>query len=145
MVAAIKVVDDSKGSSFSPADWESKQSTITNTKAGVLKYYQEKYKEDNLKQSAEEQSQSGLLAPLKKKLGGLYESLFGAYLDSAEAKAMYDFGGGIANADKKVKGKEAEEYSKYLTREPSNEAADIVKSKEDTHEKGSNGDGKKIE
>ena len=83
-MAAIKVMDDSKGSSFSPADWESKQSTITNTKAGVLKYYQEKYKEDNQKQSAEEQS--GLLAPLKKKLGGLYESLFGTSLDSSEAK-----------------------------------------------------------
>ena len=57
----------------------------------------------------------------------------------AEAKALYDFGEGIANAAIQVKGKEAEEYSKYLTREPSNEAADSVKSKEDTHEKGSNG------
>ena len=132
MVAAIKMVDDSKGSSFSPADWESNQPTITNTKAGVLKYYQEKYK----KEGAEEQG--GLLAPLKKKFGGLYESLFGAVQDTGE---------GIVNAAIEVKGKEAAEYSKYLTREPSNEAADTdsVYSKEDTHEKGSNGDGKKIE
>ena len=143
MVAAFKILDDSKGSSFSPADWESNQPTITNTKAKALKYYQEKYKEENQKKSAEEQS--GLLAPLKKKLGGLYESLFGASLDSAEAKALYDFGEGIANAAIQVKGKEAEEYSKYLTRETSNEAADSVKSKEDTHEKGPNGDRKKIE
>ena len=84
MVAAIKTVDDAKGSVLAPADLESNQPTITNTKAGVLKYYQEKYKEDNQKQSAEEQS--GLLAPLKKKLGGLYESLFGTSLDSSEAK-----------------------------------------------------------
>ena len=63
-------------------------------------------------------------------------------MDSAEAKALYDFGEGIANAAIKVKGKEAEEYSKSLTREPSNEAADSVKSKEDTHEKGSNGQDK---
>ena len=89
------------------------------------KYYQEN-QEDNQKKSAEEQS--GLLTPLKKKLGGLYESLFGASLDSAEAKALYDFGEGIANAAIKVKGKEAEEYSKFLTREPSNEAADSVQS-----------------
>jgi hypothetical protein len=109
MVAAIKMLDDSTGSSFSPADWESNQPTITNTTTGVLKYYQEKYKEENQKKSAEEQS--GLLAPLKKKLGGLYESLFGASLDSAEAKALYDFGEGIANAAIQVK--EAEEYSKF--------------------------------
>ena len=100
MVAAIKMVDDSKGSSFSPAYWESNQPTITNTKAAVLKCYKEKYKEENQKKSDEKQS--GLLAPLKKKLGGLYESLFGASLDSAEAKALYDFGEGIANADIKV-------------------------------------------
>ena len=76
----------------------------------------------------------------------MYESLFLASLDSAEAKALYDFGEGmIATAAIKVKGKEAEEYSKYLTREPSNEAADSVKSKEDTREKGSNEDGRKIE
>ena len=63
-------------------------------------------------------------------------------MDSAEAKALYDFGEGIANAAIKVKGKEAEEYSNYLTREP---AANSVKSKEDTIEKGANGDGKKTE
>lgn len=49
MVAAINMVDDAKGSSFAPADWESNQPTITNTKAGVLKFYQEKYKEDKQK------------------------------------------------------------------------------------------------
>ena len=126
MVAAFKMVDDAKGSALAPADWESNQPTITNTKARVLKYYQEKYKEENQKKSAEEQS--GLLAPLKKKLGGLYESLFGASLDSAEAKAFYDFGEGIANAAIKVKGKEVEGYRKFLTGEPSNEAADSVQS-----------------
>jgi hypothetical protein len=42
MVAAFKMVDDAKGSALAPADWESNQPTITNTKAGVLKYYQEK-------------------------------------------------------------------------------------------------------
>ena len=130
MVAAIKMVDDAKGSALVPADWESNQPTITNTKAGVLKYYQEKYK----KEGAEEQG--GLLAPLKKKLGGLYKILFGAVQDTGE---------GIVNAAIEVKGKEAAEYSKYLTREPSNEATNRVKSKEDTIEKGANGDGKKTE
>ena len=138
MVAAIKMVDVAKGSSFAPADWESNQPTITNTKAGVLKYYQEKYKEEG----AEEQG--GLLAPLKKKLCGLYESLFGASspLDPAEANTVQDTVEGMANAAIEVKGKDAEEYSKYSTREPSNEAASSEKSKEDTHEKGANGDGK---
>ena len=136
MVAAIKMVDDAKGSSIAPADWESNQPTITNTKAGVLKYYQEKYKEEG------DEEQGGLLAPIKKKLGGLYESLFGASspLDPAEEKAD-----GIGNAAIEVKGKDAEEYSKISTREPSNEAASSEKSKEDTHEKGANGDGKKTE
>ena len=117
MVAAIKMVDDAKGSLFAPADWESNQPTITNTKAGVLKYYQEKYKEEG------DEEQGGLLAPIKKKLGGLYESLFSASspLDPAETKAVQDTDEEIANA------------------------ASNDKSKEDTIEKGANGDGKKIE
>ena len=136
MVAAIKMVDDAKGSSFAPADWESHQPTITNTKAGVLKYYQEKYKEEG------DEEQGGVLAPIEKKLGGLYESFFGVSspLDHAEEKAD-----GIVNAAIEVKGKEAVEYSKYLAREPSKEAASSDKSKEDTIEKGANGDGKKTE
>ena len=125
MVATIKMVDDAKGSALAPADWESNQPTITNTKAGVLKYYQEKYKDEG------DEEQGGLLAPIKKKLGGLYESLFGASspLDPAEEKAVQDTGDGIVNAAIEVKGKEAEDSSD--------------KSKEDTHEKGANGDGKK--
>ena len=59
MVAAFKMVDDDKGSMLAPADWESNQVTITNTKAGVPKFYQEKYTE---------KKQGGFLAPLKKKL-----------------------------------------------------------------------------
>eukprot|EP00091_Calanus_sinicus_P011219 TRINITY_DN2546_c0_g1_i1.p1 TRINITY_DN2546_c0_g1~~TRINITY_DN2546_c0_g1_i1.p1 ORF type:complete len:231 (+),score=82.00 TRINITY_DN2546_c0_g1_i1:545-1237(+) len=133
MVAAIKMVDDAKGSLFAPADWESNQPTITNTKAGVLKYYQEKYKEEKQKKGAEEQG--GLLAPLKKKLGGLYGSLFGASspLDPAEEKTVKNTGEGSVNDAIEVKG---------------NEAASSVKSKEDTIdtvEKGANGDGKKTE
>ena len=64
MVATIKMVDDAKGSALAPADWESKQPTITNTKAGVLKYYQEKYKQEKLdigsedKQGPQEHSMS---------------------------------------------------------------------------------------
>ena len=59
MMAAFKMVDDDKGSMLAPADWESNQVTITNTKAGVPKFYQEKYTE---------KKQGGFLAPLKKKL-----------------------------------------------------------------------------
>ena len=66
MGAAIKMVDDDKGSAIAPANWESNQPTITNTKAGVLKYYQEKYKQEKLKKGAKHQQ--GLLAPLKRNL-----------------------------------------------------------------------------
>ena len=72
MVAAIKMVDDSKGSSFSPADWESNQPTITNTKAAVLKYYQEKYKEEKQKKSDEKQRGRNLVDCMKVYLGLLW-------------------------------------------------------------------------
>ena len=70
------------------------------------------------------------MAPLKRKLGGFYQNLFGAFLNPAEAKA------------RAIKGKEAEEYSKYLTRDLSNEDANSVGTKDDTLQKGANGDGK---
>ena len=54
MVATIKMVDDAKGSALAPADWESNQPTITNTKAGVLKYYQEKYKQEKLEKGSKD-------------------------------------------------------------------------------------------
>ena len=67
-------------------------------------------------------------------------------MDPAEAITVQYTVGGIVNAAIEVKGKEeAAEYSKYLTREPSKEATNRVKSKEDTIEKGANGDGKKTE
>ena len=67
MVAAIKMVDDAKGNLFAPADWESSEPAIKNTKAGVLEYYQEKYKEE--KQKKESGKQEGFLIKLKKKFG----------------------------------------------------------------------------
>ena len=54
MVATIKMVDDAKGSALDPADSESKQPTITNTKAGVLKYHQEKYKQEKLEKGSKD-------------------------------------------------------------------------------------------
>ena len=63
------------------------------------------------------------MAPLKKKLGGFYQNLFGSSLDPAEGKACA-------------------EYSKYLTRDTSNEDANSVGTKDDTLQKGANGDGK---
>ena len=44
--------------------------------------YQGMYKEEKQKKGAEEQG--GLLAPPKKKLGGLYEMVFGAPMIPAE-------------------------------------------------------------
>ena len=58
MVATIKMVDDAKGSALAPADWESNQPTITNTKAGVLKYYQEKYKQEKLEKGSKDNHKS---------------------------------------------------------------------------------------
>ena len=54
MVTTIKMVDDAKGSALAPADWESNQPTITNNMAGVLKYYQEKYKQEKLEKGSED-------------------------------------------------------------------------------------------
>jgi hypothetical protein len=54
MVATIKMVDDAKGSALYPADSESKQPTISNTKAGVLKYHQEKYKQEKLEKGSKD-------------------------------------------------------------------------------------------
>jgi hypothetical protein len=54
MVAAFKMVDDAKGSALAPADWESNQPTITNTKAGILNYYQEKYKQEKLEKGSKD-------------------------------------------------------------------------------------------
>ena len=111
MVAAIKMVDDAKGSLLAPADWESNQPTITNTKAGVIKFYQEMYKEEKQKKNAEEQV--GLLSLMI--LGGLYKSLFGASspVDPVEAEAVQDTVLGIANGAIERKKKESEENSKY--------------------------------
>ena len=47
--AAVKEVHEAKGNLFTPADWVQGERTIINTKAGVLKFYQEKYKEDKQK------------------------------------------------------------------------------------------------
>ena len=70
------------------------------------------------------------MAPLKKKLGGFYQNLSGSSVNPAEAKASA------------IKGKEAKEYGKNLTRHISNEDANNVGTKDDTLEKGANGDGK---
>jgi len=43
-VAAIKMVDDGKGTELAPADWVQGEPIIRNTKAGVKKYYKELYK-----------------------------------------------------------------------------------------------------
>merc|ERR1712142_676459 len=47
VVAATKMVDEAKGLALAPADWVSPQPAIKNTKAGVLKYYQDRYKKDD--------------------------------------------------------------------------------------------------
>ena len=46
------MVDDAKGSALDPADSESMQPTIT--KAGVLKYHQEKYKQEKLEKGSKD-------------------------------------------------------------------------------------------
>jgi len=60
VVAATKMVDEAKGLALAPADWVSAQPAIKNTKAGVLKYYQDRYKKDD---------KTGLWGSLKRLLG----------------------------------------------------------------------------
>ena len=70
-MAAIRMVDIAKGTEFAPADWTSPQPSISNTKAGVLKYYADKYKEEKQKKDI------GLFAALREKFVSFYESIFG--------------------------------------------------------------------
>jgi len=66
VVAAIKMVDKEKGLAFAPADWEYNQPAIKNNKADILKYYQDKYMED------EKNNKFKLFCSVKKWLGMNY-------------------------------------------------------------------------
>ena len=128
MVAAIKMVDDAKGNLFAPADWESSEPAIKNTKAGVLEYYQEKYKEE--KQKKEDGKQKGLLSKLKEKLG------------FAPSANCVDETNGCQDNSKEESGyKEDEKPQKVVTREQSKEDAKSVTSKKEPFDKGATGDG----
>merc|ERR1712142_1290094 len=60
VVEATKMIDEAKGLALAPVDWVSPQPAIKNTKAGVLKYYQDRYKKDD---------KTGLWGSLKRLLG----------------------------------------------------------------------------
>ena len=128
MVAAIKMVDDAKGNLFAPADWESSEPAIKNTKAGVLEYYQEKYKEE--KQKKEAGKQDGLLSKLKKKLGF-----------TSSVNYVDDSNSGKDNSKEESDDKEEENPLEVVTRDTSKDDANSVTSKKEPLEKGANGDG----
>jgi len=71
VVAAIKMLDDAKGTVLAPADWVQGKPTIRNTKAGVKKYYKELYTEE---------TKFGVFSFPGKIFRSFYDRLFGSSL-----------------------------------------------------------------
>ena len=97
-------------------------------KAGVLEYYQEKYKEE--KQKKESGKQEGFLIKLKKKFGFASSA---SYVDESK--------GGQENCKEESDNKKEEKPQNTVTRAQSKEDANSVASKKEPLEKGATGDG----
>jgi len=75
MVAAIKMVDEAKGTKFTPANWVEGEPCIMNTKAGVQKYYKERYQVEEKKDK--EGTQSGQKVTFRERFHSFFSNMFG--------------------------------------------------------------------
>ena len=75
VVTAVKEVDEAKGNLFTPADWMQGETTITNTKAGVIQFYKERHGKEEQEEEEEEKTR---LALLQARLQQFYNGFFGS-------------------------------------------------------------------
>jgi len=89
MVAAIKMVDEAKGTKFAPADWVEGKPCIMNTKAGVQKYFKERYQEEEKKDKEGTLTVTGQRVTFREKFQSFFSNMFGnSNLKGNEEKKM---------------------------------------------------------